>query len=151
MAEGASWMRQRRTYKLFVGNGEYRDAEVFQHELMSPAGDVLATVRRTGTSRDNYPVEWETSAGERGTAGTVSEAKAVAEGRVYADRGPKYPEVEVKLVGEDSNAFSMASRTRSALKRAGVPEAECEAFFTEALGGDYWRVIATIMRWVTVS
>jgi hypothetical protein len=62
----------------------------------------------------------------------------------------KYPKVEVTLVGQDSNAFVMVSRTRAALRRAGVPEVECKAFFEEALSKDYDHVLATITDWVTV-
>ncbi len=36
----------------------------------------------------------------------------------------------------------------AALKRAGVPQAERDAFFVEATSGDYDHLLATAMRWV---
>jgi len=64
---------------------------------------------------------------------------------------PKYPSVTIRLSGRDGNAFMMTSRTRTALRRSGVSEQECEEFFDEALSGDYDHVIQTIMKWVKVS
>lgn len=63
---------------------------------------------------------------------------------------PKYPNVEVQLSGEDSNAFMMIARTRKALRRAGVSEQEILEFSAEAESGDYDNVINTIGRWVEV-
>ena len=63
---------------------------------------------------------------------------------------PKYPNVEVQLSGEDSNAFMIIARTRKALRRAGVSEQEILEFSAEAESGDYDNVINTIGRWVEV-
>lgn len=38
----------------------------------------------------------------------------------------QYPDVTVRLVGEDGNAFSVIGRVSRALKRAGYPEAAAE-------------------------
>lgn len=62
---------------------------------------------------------------------------------------PKYPDVEVELVGQDGNTFSLVGQTQRALRHAGVPKEECKAFFDEALSGDYDNVLETIMKWVT--
>ena len=62
----------------------------------------------------------------------------------------KYPHVEVQLSGEDGNGFLIACRVRGALRRAGVPAEEREAFFTEALSGNYDHLLATCMKWVDV-
>lgn len=64
--------------------------------------------------------------------------------------GPRYPEVEVTLVGEDSNAFFIIGRVQRALRKAKVPDAEITRFAEEATAGDYDNVIATAMRWVSV-
>ena len=37
--------------------------------------------------------------------------------------GPRYPEVKVKLVGEDGNAYAIMGRVEAALKQAGVEKA----------------------------
>ena len=60
----------------------------------------------------------------------------------------KHPEVTVKLSGEDGNAMSIIGRTRRAMRRGGVPDAELEAFTKEAMSGDYDHVLQTVMNWV---
>ena len=63
---------------------------------------------------------------------------------------PLYPHIEVKLVGEDGNAFFIIGKVRKALRREGVAEKEVEAFAEEAMSGDYDELIRTAMRWVDV-
>jgi len=60
----------------------------------------------------------------------------------------KYPEVEVDLVGEDGNAFSILGRVQQAMRRAGVPTGEIDAYFAEATAGDYDHLLVTTMQWV---
>jgi hypothetical protein len=64
---------------------------------------------------------------------------------------PKYPLIDVQLTGQDSNAFMIIGLVMKALRKAGVPKAEIDEFGKEATSGDYGNVIATAMRWVTVS
>lgn len=64
---------------------------------------------------------------------------------------PKYPHVEVELSGQDGNSFFLIGRTRQALRRAGVPKGEIEAFTAEASSGDADHVLRTIMRTVETS
>jgi hypothetical protein len=61
---------------------------------------------------------------------------------------PRYPEVQVQLTGEDGNAFAVLGRTATALRAAGVPQEEVEAFFAEATSGDYDHLLQTTMAWV---
>ena len=61
---------------------------------------------------------------------------------------PRYPEVQVQLSGEDGNAFAILGRTAAALRAAGVPSEEIDAFFAEATSGDYDHLLQTAMRWV---
>lgn len=63
---------------------------------------------------------------------------------------PKYPEVEVKLVGEDGNAYSLIGIVSDGLKSAGLGT-EVETFCEEAMSGDYDHLLATCLEWVTVS
>ena len=67
------------------------------------------------------------------------------------DNGTKYPNVKVKLVGSDGNAFAILGKVKNALRAAKVPQAELDAFMKEAMAGDYDNVLATCMRWVDVS
>ena len=61
---------------------------------------------------------------------------------------PRFPEVTVQLSGEDGNAFAILGRTAAALRAAGVPSEEIDAYFAEATSGDYDHLLQTTMRWV---
>jgi uncharacterized protein DUF4314 len=61
---------------------------------------------------------------------------------------PRYPEVQVQLSGQDGNAFAILGRTAAALRAAGVPREEIDAFFAEATSGDYDHLLQTTMAWV---
>lgn len=63
----------------------------------------------------------------------------------------KYPEVEVKLVGEDGNAFAILGRVMKALGRAGIGKVEQNEYLAEATSGDYDHLLQTTMKWVSVS
>lgn len=63
----------------------------------------------------------------------------------------KYPEVEVQLSGEDGNAFAIMGRVMGALKKAGVPKEEIDAYYKESTAGDYNHLLQTAMRWVSVA
>ena len=64
---------------------------------------------------------------------------------------PRYPDVKVKLVGEDGNAFSIMARVEAAMKRAGVDKVEIEACMEECRAADYDHLLRTCMRWVDCS
>jgi hypothetical protein len=49
----------------------------------------------------------------------------------------KYPNVKVRLVGEDGNAFAILGRVKNAMRKARVPKEEIDAFMAEATAGDY--------------
>jgi hypothetical protein len=63
----------------------------------------------------------------------------------------RYPEIEVRLSGQDGNAFAIIGRVTKALRRAGVTQASISEFTSEATSGDYDHVLQTCMRWVDVS
>lgn len=60
---------------------------------------------------------------------------------------PKYPNVKVKLVGEDGNAYSILARCSKAARRAGVEQAEVDKFMDAARAGDYDNLLRTCMEW----
>lgn len=64
---------------------------------------------------------------------------------------PKYPDVEVQLVGEDGNAFAIMGRVSRALKEHGVPQAEIDEYYAESTSGDYDHLLQTAVRWVQVA
>jgi len=64
---------------------------------------------------------------------------------------PKHPDIIVKLVGEDGNAFAILGRCRQAMREADLPKDEVDEFFTEATSGDYDHLLQTCMRWFEVE
>ena len=67
------------------------------------------------------------------------------------DTKVRYPDVMVPLSGEDGNAFFIIGRVGAAMRQAGVPNADIDAFRKDAMSGDYDNVLQTVMRWVSVS
>lgn len=63
----------------------------------------------------------------------------------------KYPNIEVKLLGGDGNAWLILGRMQAALKAGGVSREEIEVFGKEATSGDYNNLLATCMKWVNVT
>ena len=57
---------------------------------------------------------------------------------------PKFPDVKVKLVGEDGNAYSIMGRVSTALKRAGYRDAVDE-YIAQATSGDYDNLLRVTM------
>ena len=69
-------------------------------------------------------------------------------GRSVADpTTAKFPEVRVRLVGQDGNAFNILGLCKRAAYRAGVSDLEIAAFLDEATNGDYNHLLATCQRW----
>lgn len=64
---------------------------------------------------------------------------------------PRYPDIVVKLVGTDGNAFAVMGKVGGELKRHGVPKEEVNAFYAEATSGDYDKLLQTCMSWVEVE
>ena len=64
---------------------------------------------------------------------------------------PKYPEITVQLTGEDGNAFNILGICLRAMRRAGLNQAEREAFQAEAISGNYDHLLATCMKWFEVE
>ena len=64
---------------------------------------------------------------------------------------PKYPEIEVQLLGTDANAFAIMGAVTQAMRRGGIGKEERDAFMDEAMSGDYDHLLQTCMKWVSVS
>jgi hypothetical protein len=65
--------------------------------------------------------------------------------------GPKYPDIEVQLSGEDGNAYFILGRVQRALRKGGVNQGEIDAFMSESSNGSYNHLLQTCMKWVTVT
>jgi len=64
---------------------------------------------------------------------------------------PKYPHINISLVGEDGNAFAILGRTRRALRQGGVSNDAVNRFIKEAMSGDYNHLLCTVMDWVATD
>ena len=64
---------------------------------------------------------------------------------------PKYPDIHVRLSGENGNTFSLVSIMLREMKQCRVPQSDRDRFQEEALSGDYSNVLSTCMKWVHVS
>lgn len=63
----------------------------------------------------------------------------------------KYPNIKVKLVGTDGNAFAILGVVKSAMRKGKVPQEDVDSFMKEAMSGDYNHLLQTAMQYVTVS
>jgi len=58
-----------------------------------------------------------------------------------------HPEISVQLSGHDGNAFMILGLCQKAARRAGLSEAENDAFTKEATTTDYDHLIQTAVLW----
>lgn len=63
----------------------------------------------------------------------------------------KYPNITVKLVGEDGNAFSIMGRVTKAMRRAGCTPEQIKEYTNEAMSGDYNHLLQVTMSYVEVE
>lgn len=63
----------------------------------------------------------------------------------------KYPQIMIKLVGEDGNAFAILARVDVALRRANISKEIRELFKKEATSKDYNHLLQVVMQWVNVE
>lgn len=64
---------------------------------------------------------------------------------------PLFPQVKLKLTGQDGNAFSIISRVSQALRKANVETEHIQTFQEEAMSGDYNNVLRTVMKYIDAS
>ena len=63
----------------------------------------------------------------------------------------RFPEVIVKLLGGDGNAFAILGEVQQALRDHGVDKETRGEFMAEAISGDYDHLLQTAMAWVTIE
>jgi hypothetical protein len=68
-----------------------------------------------------------------------------------ANSNVKHPEIAVRLVGTDGNAYAVLGAVRRALRDAGVSDEEIQAFSDDATAADYNHLLATCMAWVDIT
>lgn len=64
---------------------------------------------------------------------------------------PKFPDISVKLTGQDGNAMVIIATVTKALRKAGKSSEVVSEFVAEAMSGDYDHVLQTCMAWVDVE
>lgn len=62
----------------------------------------------------------------------------------------KYPEINIPLVGEDGNAFSILGRVQRIMRQNDLA-GEFTVFQSEATAGDYDHLLRTVMSWFSVD
>ncbi len=63
---------------------------------------------------------------------------------------PKFPHVEVELVGQDGNAFAILGNVQRAMRQADVDKTDIDEMMAEAMSGDYDHLLQTVMATVAV-
>ena len=64
---------------------------------------------------------------------------------------PKYPEITVRLAGENGNAFYILGKCLSAMRCANISKEEQDEFYRQATASDYNRLLITCMEWFNVE
>lgn len=64
---------------------------------------------------------------------------------------PLHPEVRLHLTGESQHPFFIMGRAVAAMRTAGLPESDRQAFLSEATSGDYAGLLSTVRRWFTIA
>lgn len=64
---------------------------------------------------------------------------------------PLHPEIRVRMTGESPHAFFIMGRAVAAMRRAGLPDSDRQAFLAEATSGSYADLLATVQRWFRVA
>ena len=89
---------------------------------------------------------------ERGPARRPVQADAEhVEEPIAAQSQPERARPRVRVVGTDGNAFAVLGRALAALRDAGWPKPERDAFAAEATSGDYDHLLGTIMKHLDVE
>ncbi|MCV2891270.1 DUF6900 domain-containing protein [Ruegeria aquimaris] len=60
---------------------------------------------------------------------------------------PLYPQLHLRLIGEDGNAFAILGRAKRLMQTHGLQPTEIERFLTQAKAGDYNHLLETCHRW----
>jgi hypothetical protein len=64
---------------------------------------------------------------------------------------PIHPEIRVRMTGESEHALFIMGRAVAAMRRAGLPDSDRQAFMAEATSGNYADLLATVRRWFQIA
>jgi hypothetical protein len=68
-----------------------------------------------------------------------------------AEMKPKYPHIDVRMVGEDGNAFAIIGRCLRQMRNAGCTQEQRDEFQSEVTAGDYNHLLCTVMNYFNVD
>lgn len=63
----------------------------------------------------------------------------------------KFPNVTVKLIGRDGNAFAIMGAVTKEMRKAGLPKADIDTYMNEAMSGDYDNLLRVTQETVNVE
>lgn len=63
---------------------------------------------------------------------------------------PRYPHIEVQLIGEDGNAFAIMGAVSKALRADGIDASLIKQYQEECMSGDYSNLLYVTMCWITI-
>lgn len=61
---------------------------------------------------------------------------------------PMFPNVKVKITGQDGNAFAIIGAVVQEMRRQGISAVDIAGFLIEATSGDYMHLLGTVVRTV---
>ena len=64
---------------------------------------------------------------------------------------PLFPEVTVKLVGSNGNAFNIIGLCNKEARKQKVPADKINEFMDEAMASDYSNLLRTCMKWFNIE
>ena len=63
----------------------------------------------------------------------------------------KYPDITVKIIGKDGNAFCILGICTREMRRHELPQSEIDNFMSEATSGDYNHLLCVVTEWFNVE
>lgn len=67
------------------------------------------------------------------------------------DTNIKYPDITVKIVGQDGNAFNILGICAREMRKARLSQEDIDTFYSAATAGDYNNLLNTVMSWFNVE
>ncbi len=145
--------RARGDYKHGATSQDFGD--YYNIHINAPADkqkSILANLEKKGVKKSEIDVKGPTS--KRSTISPnviLVTVKLKYNKSLNENEGPKYPDIEVQLTGNDGNAFAILGAVSKAMRRAKVDSKDIDAFMDEATAGDYNHLLQTAMKWVSVG
>ena len=63
----------------------------------------------------------------------------------------KYPDITVKIIGVNGNAFCILGICTREMRRHKLSQSEIDSFMSEATSGNYDNLLCTVMNWFNVE